>query len=85
VSSFKYLSGLNAIGCDPEGGGVRHDVVHDADSYSLAVLSNFDWGVDEVGPVFLFVGPHVASFTGLVAQASRATKPQLLIEREAVS
>jgi hypothetical protein len=40
------------------------------------VLPNFDWGVDEVGPFFLFIGPHAASFTGLVAQASRATKPQ---------
>lgn len=71
VSSFEYLSGLDGICCDPEGRGVRHDVVNNAGSKSFAVLSNFDWGVDEVGPVFLFVRPHVAAFTGLGTQASR--------------
>jgi hypothetical protein len=48
VSSFRFFVGLDVIDCYPEGGGVRHDGVHDAGSKGLTELLNFDQGVDEV-------------------------------------
>jgi hypothetical protein len=57
-SSFKYLSGLDAFGGDPGRGGVGHSAVHDTGSNGPAVLENFDWSVDELDPVFMFLRRH---------------------------
>lgn len=64
VAADHDLSQVDGLCCDPERGGVRHCAFDYAGSDGLAVLSDFDWGVDQVVPVLMFVRRHVVSSTG---------------------